>query len=226
MILFRVPARMRGGPHVAVGWKRPADGWRRGPSVILGRLLSTIRSVALRVLYLRAHARRRWLAVCGRFSWPRPNLNAARSAVEAGAGIDSGPIAGVIAVHVVYDARIQVVVGAVVEEVAGIPIAALGSEAHGAKPVVEPAVEADVHAPVAGIDGIAAAVEPPIAGGPERTHIGRLNPRAGHPVITGWAPAPIAGSPDVAGGRRRQVVVVGQRRRSLGCCFCGLFSIG
>lgn len=112
------------GPHVVVGRNPSADGWRGRPSVILGRKLSAIRGVTARVLLLRAHARRSWLAPRGHFRRSRPSLNSA-SAIKAGAGNNSGPTAGVIAVHVMYDARVDVVVDAVVEEVAGMPVAAL-----------------------------------------------------------------------------------------------------
>ncbi len=138
------------------------------------------------------------------------------SAIKAGVGNDSDPIAGVIVVNVMYHARVYVIVRAVVEEVAGMPIAALVAEANVAKAVVDAAVEADVQAPVAGIKAIATAVEPPIARRPERAGIGWFDPRAGHPVIASRAPCPIAGSPDIAVSGRRWLLIVGQRRRSLG----------
>src|SRR5580658_9126467 len=85
-IRFLLPPVTRCGHHVAVCPKRSADGWRRRSSVILGRKLSASRGVALRVLYLRAHARSSWFTRRGYFRWLRPHLNAARSTIEAGAG--------------------------------------------------------------------------------------------------------------------------------------------
>ena len=126
-------------------------------------------------------------------------------------------IAGAVVVCVVDHAHVDVVVRAVIEEVAAIPVAALVAEADVAKAIVDAAVEADVQAPVAGIKEIPAAIEPPIARSPERAFVRRLNPSARHPVIAARAPGPIAGSPDVAVGRRRRLIVVGKRWRRF-CC--------
>src|ERR1700722_7148428 len=185
------------------------------------------------MLHLRIHPRSSWLVCRRSLRRLRAILHAASAAV-AGARVAAGPvvveivvsaiagivvsaIAGAITVDVADRAHIDVVVHAVVEEVAAVPVAALIAEANVAEAVVDAAVEADVQAPMAGIEEIAATVKAPVARRPKRGCVGRLNPRSRHPVIAFRSPGPVAGGPDVAVCWRRGLFVVGKRRRSF-CC--------
>ena len=76
------------GLYVVLRRHRLSDGRGSWPAVVLGRELSPIRLVGLRVLHLRVHAGRGWLVPCRSFRRSRMRLDAVRSAAVAGAGID------------------------------------------------------------------------------------------------------------------------------------------
>ena len=134
-------------------------------------------------------------------------------------------IAGVVVVCVVDRAHVDVVVHAVIEEVAAVPVAAFVAEADVAEAVIDAAVETDVQAPMSGIKEIAAAVEPPIARRPKRGCVGWLDPCSRHPVIAARAPGPIARSPNVAVSGRGRLIVVGKRRRRIRRLLCRHLSV-
>ena len=69
-------------------------------------------------------------------------------------------------VDVVHDGDIDIVVRAVVVEVAAAPVATLVADADISKSVVDAAIVADVGAPVATVKAIAVMVVTPVAGGP------------------------------------------------------------
>jgi hypothetical protein len=114
--------------------------------------------------------------------------------------------------------------------VAATPVAALVAIAAIAISVVNPAIEADVLTPVAAMEPVVVMPKAPVAGGPQGTLIGSLNPNAGNPVvawlrIAGLCVGPIAGRPEivVAGGWR--LVVFGQRRRRIVSAIRRLLSV-
>ena len=153
---------------------------------------------------------------------PRPYLDTASSAVigdprvvvvvdDDGAVVDVGDPGHVDPIH-----------RAVVVQVIAVPITAMIAVARVSEAIGNTAVEAYVQAPVAAVEAIASAIEAPVAGGPERTIIGRHHPRAGNPVVADRSIAPVAGGPDVVGARGFGLLVGGQRRRGLVGLFDGL----
>lgn len=101
---------------------------------------------------------------------------------------------------------------AVVVEVVPVPVAAVVAGAGIAVSIGHAAVEADVQSPVAAIKAIAAAVEAPVAGGPESAGIGRGDPGSGNPIVASGGVAPVTGRPDIVRIGWRRLGVVGQRR--------------
>jgi hypothetical protein len=98
---------------------------------------------------------------------------------------------------------------------AAAPVAALVAESDVAIAVIDAAIVADVRAPVATVKTVAVIVVAPVAGSPECTLVGSLDPPAGHPVITALTPCPVAGRPEIAVAGSRGLIIVGQWRRRL-----------
>ena len=115
----------------------------------------------------------------------------------------------------VGDRRVgDVVNGAVVEEIAAVPIAALVAGAGIAEAIRHAPIEADLWAPITFVKGVDAVVPTPIAGRPQQPPLRRQYPRPRHPVIAGGViPGPIAGRPHIAGRRYRRLIVDRQWRR-------------
>ena len=108
----------------------------------------------------------------------------------------------------------DVVNGAVIEEIAAAPIAALVAGAGIAEAIRHAPIEADLWAPIAFVKSIDAVVPTPIAGRPQQPPLRRQYPRPRHPVIAGVViPCPIAGRPHIAGRRYRRLIVDRQWRR-------------
>jgi len=101
--------------------------------------------------------------------------------------------------------------------VAAAPVTALVAEANVAKTVVHAAIEANILAPVAAVKPVVVMPVAPVAGRPQGTLVGSLNPHAGHPVVVALRPGPIAGRPEIIVAGRLRLVIVGQRRRRLVC---------
>jgi hypothetical protein len=114
----------------------------------------------------------------------------------------------------------------VVVEVIAVPVAALVAEAGVAEAIVNATVEADVKAPEAAVEAIAATVEAPVARCPERSIVRGSTPCAGNPEVAAWAPAPVAGSPEVVGFGGFGLLVDGEGRRRLSRVFGGLVGLG
>src|SRR6476620_2207105 len=122
---------------------------------------------------------------------------------------DDGLVVDVADLHVR-----DVVDGAVVEESAATPIAALVAVAGVAVAIRDAAVEADFRAPIAFVKGIDAVVPTPIAGRPQQLRLRWQCPRARHPIIASVViPGPIAGRPDVTWRWDRRLIVNRQWRR-------------
>ena len=122
--------------------------------------------------------------------------------------VDHGLLVGVVDnVHVdVRDRR-------VVSKSAVGPAAAHVADADVAEAVVHATVEADVRAPIAGIEPIDTAGEAPVARRPQQADARRLDPRARHPEVAAPGVAPIARRPQVARLGQRRLHVLRQRRR-------------
>ena len=145
-----------------------------------------------------------------------PRLDAG-AAVEADViRVDDGVCVddGAILVDVGHVDAAEVRHGAVVGEDSAAPLAAEEADAAVAESVVNPAIEADVRAPVAGVPSISAARKSPVAGGPQNANTGRLHPNAGNPVVASVPVGPVAGGPDIARGGQRGLHVHGQGGRS------------
>ena len=200
-------------PHVAIGGKGPVDS-RTGrlAMVDVGKLRAIGAGRAL-ILQLGLHRGRVLFMLRSQFGWPGVHLDSARAAVEADPVIV--PVGDVVVVHVALDGDIHVVDRAVVIEVPAAPISALIAEAEVAVAVVHTAVEADVTAPVAAIEAVAVIPIAPVAGRPQSTLVGSLDPCAGHPVIAVRGPRPIAGRPQVTVAGSLGLRILGQRRRGL-----------
>src|SRR6185312_16995620 len=87
--------------------------------------------------------------------------------------------------------------GAVVIEVAVIPMPAFVTDAEVAESVIDTAVEPDMRTPIAGMPEIHAVGPAPIAWRPEQSHLGWQHPGTRHPVIAVISPRPITWYPDV-----------------------------
>jgi len=149
----------------------------------------------------------------------RPYSNSAVAAVvgDASAVVDDDG-----AVVDMGDVDVDAVDGPVVVEVVAIPVAAVITDPGVAEAIVDTAVEADMQSPEAPVEAVAAVVEAPIAGGPERAVIGWSAPGAWYPVVAGGSPVPVAGRPDVVGCRGHGLLINGEWRRRLIGVFDGL----
>src|SRR6185437_8453854 len=95
-------------------------------------------------------------------------------------------------------AATEVVVAAVVPEVAMAPVSATEAGAEVSEAIVDAAVVADGRSPVSGVPEVAAVTPAPVSGGPERIFVRRFNPGSVDPFIALTCPGPVAGSPDIA----------------------------
>jgi hypothetical protein len=115
------------------------------------------------------------------FRWTRAQLETAIASIKADPVIvvhNHGPV-----VDVVHHRHVDIVYVAVIEEMAGVPIAPLIADAPVAEAIIHASVEANVRAPVAVKEAIAAIGISPVAGGPEGALVGSLYPDARNPVI-------------------------------------------
>ena len=119
-----------------------------------------------------------------------------------------------LAVNIRYIRDVHITHRAVVEEVSVIPISASVADTAVAEAVVNAAIEANTLAPVAFIPGEGVAAPTPIAGSPEQAHGGRLDPRTRYPEIAFIPISPVAGRPQIAGGRNHGLCIHRERRRS------------
>lgn len=144
-------------------------------------------------------------------------LSGSRARVHAAPTIEADVIiagADGCVVGVVHYVDAYVCDGAVVIEVVAAPVTARVADAGVAEPIINAAVEADLGSPVAGVPAIETPSECPIAGSPEESDCGRLNPCAGHPVITVGSVGPVARNPKVAGSGADRLRVDGQDGRT------------
>jgi hypothetical protein len=117
-------------------------------------------------------------------------------------------------IHMVKPAAADPVHRTVVIESSVIPVATRIPHAGITKPIVDAAIEAHRRPPIAGIPEIRTAAPAPVSRSPQHTHLRRLNPRSGNPVITLIAVSPITGSPYIPLLRTDRLLIRHQRRRS------------
>ena len=193
--------------------ERRVDDHMIGTAMIRTGILSFVSGGSALILQLCLHWRSVRLVHRRQLRRPRRHTDTARATVVTHMGVVVVGDRAVI--DVVHHSDVDVVDGAVVVEVASTPIAALVAVANVAKAVINPAIVANVLAPISGVIAVGIVPVSPVAGGPERALVGSLDPRAGHPEITVRRPGPIAGSPDVAVAGILWLVVDEQRRRRL-----------
>lgn len=130
-----------------------------------------------------------------------------RSAIEAVVSVAVEGCAARAAVITFYAATVHVVVVvaeaemvvfAVVEEVASIPISAIKTCAEVAKAVINASVVAYVPSPIARVPEVFIFATIPVTRCPECFDIRRIDPCAVNPVIAFVAVGPVAGCPDVS----------------------------
>ena len=138
---------------------RHSGGW---PSMVLRNKRSAIDTGLMLHLDLRRHRSSMRLPDGRNFRRARAQLDAAIPAIEA------DPVVVVYnhiaVVDVVHHRDVDIVDTAVIEEVAGVPVATLIARPHIAEAIVHAAVEADVRAPVAVEEAVAAVGISPVAG--------------------------------------------------------------
>jgi hypothetical protein len=175
--------------------------------MIGGRTQLWIRARGLFVLPLRggdldvAIARRGQFRRCGL----RPNTVAA---VETHA-IDGDIVDDRFVVDVGDMHRADIDDGAIVEEVASLPVAAFVASAAVAVAVIDAAIKSDRRTPIAGVPKIRTFREGPIARSPQIIRLRRLDPCARHPIVIldVVAPSPVARSPQISISRNRRLIV-------------------
>ncbi len=139
--------------------------------------------------------------------------------------VDGGVVHDDRAVVDVGDPRgVDVVDGAVVVEVMALPVATVVAAAGVAVAVVDATVEADVRAPEAAMQDVAAAEEAPVGGGPKSAVEGGGAPCAGNPVVADGSVSPVAGGPEIVGGGGFGLLVDGEWWRRRGGFFDGLLA--
>jgi len=133
----------------------------------------------------------------GFFLVARMSVNTTMSVECDGGMVHDGDVVHVHVDGVVSTAK--TVIGGVIEEVTAAPLATNEAYAEVAEAIVDAAIEADVRAPVAGVEAVIAAFPTPPRGCPEITGFRRDDPGAGNPVIAAViCIGPVARRPDVA----------------------------
>ena len=103
---------------------------------------------------------------------------------------------------------------AIIKETAAAPVTAFVSGATIAVSVVDPAVEADMLAPIPGMEAVSVVLVPPISRRPKQTEAWRLDPGPWDPEIAVLVvERPIAWRPKPARSRDHRLFVDGQGRR-------------
>ena len=111
---------------------------------------------------------------------------ALRAAVVADAVVDDSPVDDHIAFVNIGDTDAsEIIDGAIVSKVVAMPVASLITDSDVTEAVVDTAVEADIAAPIAVVEAVAATDKAPVAGRPESSLIRRRAPCPGNPVIAG-----------------------------------------
>ena len=131
------------------------------------------------------------------FALAYASLDPVRTAIEADA-IDIVHHHRAV-VRIVNHRDVDVGHGAIVDKLSATPFAAPKAYARVAVAIIDPAIKADVRAPVAAMPHIDAFRKAPITRRPQQTRFRRQDPRSRHPVISFVSVSPISRRPDVAG---------------------------
>jgi hypothetical protein len=142
------------GLHVVVGRERLVDGYKSRTTMIRAGKLATVGGGSALILDLCFHRRSVRLMHRRQLRRPRRRPDAARSAVVTHMRIVLVIHGYTAVIDVVDHSDVDVVDGAVVVEVASTPIAALIAVANVAKAVIDPAIVADVLAPISRVKAV------------------------------------------------------------------------
>ena len=183
------------------------------------KLLAVLRGFAL-VLDLRRHRRSAGSAEGCDLCRPRPDVNAAATAIIRNARPVVDHHGAVVDVSNVDD--VNAVDRAVVVEVVAVPVAAIVAITGVTEAVVDAAIESDVQTPVTAEEAPAVVVPAPVSGSPERAVVRRSTPCPRNPVITGRSPTPVSGGPDIVWRRGFGLLILRQFWRWLIRIFDGL----
>ena len=210
---WRCLAGMR-GPSRAVDLARTCRCRNRGLAAVHRGAKVTLLRRRLHMLCLQSGRPRMAFTRCRLVRRTRASGDAVRP-VEAGAGarVATGhrPVVGILYMHVA-----EIVGGAIVGIFIAVPLATLIPRAAVAVAVIDPAVIADMAAPIAVVEHVDAIAPAPIARRPKHADRGWQHPGAGHPVVIAVAIRPIAGGPHVTQLRHRRLHVNRQHRRRHG----------
>src|SRR4029077_5217173 len=119
----------------------------------------------------------------------------------------------VLDVNIADDGDVYVVNGGVVEEGVASPIPAYEADAGIAEAVINAAVETNGWAPETFIPDVNSIAPAPVAGGPKKADGRRQHPHARHPVVAVRPPSPVARRPDIARSWTEWLDIHRQRRR-------------
>src|SRR5580704_16810861 len=141
----------------------------------------------------------------------RMGVDSARAAVKAGVNVvhNHCPVVGVM-----NHGRVYVHHSRVVGEVSTLPASALEADSAISKPIINPAVEADMWAPVAAVPAVAATRPAPVTRRPQKAEAWCHHPYPRHPEIPRITVTPIPRRPKVTIARANGLLVNRNRRRS------------
>ena len=130
------------------------------------------------------------------FFGSRSDIHAAVKADQVHSVIDNRGV-----VNVVDYRDVNIVDGAVVEEVPVVPSPALVPVSKVAETIVDSAIEPDAQPLITVMEKVPASFPTPVGGRPKESDFRRQNPGARDSVVVGTIPSPIPGRPDIASRR-------------------------
>lgn len=181
----RFRSHHRSRANTLIRLNRLRCGKHRRPALVRrGKLRAVLRCI-LSQFHLRPHRRCVGSAVRRYFSPRWTHIHSVRPAVIAHPVVDHRLIDdGHIAFIHIGDMHVANVIDrAVVGKVIAAPVAALVTDAHIAKAIVDAAIKADIATPVSMMEAVAPSAVIPVSGRPERSLIGWLRPCTWHPVV-------------------------------------------
>jgi hypothetical protein len=199
----------------SVQGSRPCRGNHCGTPLIPRNELGGITPSCLLVLHLRRSRGDVALPLSGHLRRRRLSLDSARAPV-VGHPRHIDIIDYRFVVHITHVSNVYVVDGAVVIEVATVPITSVVSRTGVTESVVDATVESDLRSPVAGVPNVKPSSKAPVARCPKEARLRGDHPRARYPVVpvVVRAPRPVSRSPDVTGARTQGLRINRQNRRA------------
>src|SRR5208337_1328704 len=184
-----------------------------GPPLVHGRQKRVVGAGSVHMLALHRSCRRVLLVHRSLFHGGRSGGNSTLAAVVADM-VHRGFVNYGLAVNIGDVRDVHVIHRAVVVETSVVPISAPIADTTVAKAVVDATVEADTLAPVTFIPCKGIVAPAPIAGSPEQANGRRLDPCAGNPEVAFITVRPVARCPQITGCGDHGLSVYRQRGRS------------